>query len=380
MVHDRSLIAVSSIVILLAGCSSTPDLGRLQPSRSSSDVKIEEISPQETPAAPSQTRDGPPKLGDTNFKVPPPQPGEATGTYVGQKVIALRNDLKRLLASVNKENADLQTIRQQTVANARRYHEHVAGIRSRLQLGTTPGNPHLLEAWNQSQSELEAVNADIGQMNALSNRVASDAAMSGYLLESTRASFNLSGAIDEDHQQLTVLEDDINRMMVVIDRLLTELSDDIRRQSNYVTNERNDLNTLALAIKNGEYFGASLASVGQTTAPPAAATPSRIAGKDEGRRPLIVIRFDRPDVDYQHALYTAVNRALQRQPSASFDLVAVSAIQGGTAKATLNASTTRRNAQAVLRSLTDMGLPPGRVALSATTSPDNISEVRLYLR
>ena len=94
----------------------------------------------------------------------------------------------------------------------------------------------------------------------------------------------------------------------------------------------------------------------------------------------MVIRFDRPDVNYQQALYTAVNRALQRQPDASFDLVSVSTLSGGTAQSSLNANSARRNAQSVLRALVDMGLPPSRVSLSATTVASGGNEVRLYIR
>ena len=144
--------------------------------------------------------------------------------------------------------------------NSKVYHDRVAAMRSKLQLGTTPGNPILVERWNAAQEQLEKVNADIGEMNSLSSRVAAAAAMSTYLLDATRASFGLSGAIDEDHSQLEILEDEVSQTVVLIERLLTELSDDIRRQSNYVGNERNQLNTLALAIKNGEFFGPSLAS------------------------------------------------------------------------------------------------------------------------
>ncbi|MBL6598023.1 MAG: hypothetical protein ISP41_03960 [Alphaproteobacteria bacterium] len=396
MVQIRLPIAVLSTVLMLGGCSFStdalwPSLSGDAPSSAAPTVAsastVVPIKPSSgeasgQPLVNPGTGQAPPRLGSTNFQVEPPRAGQSTGTFVGNKVAQLRDDLTRLQASINKENADLQAVRQQTIANAQGYHSQVAGIRSRLQLGTTPGNPQLVSAWNQSQIELEKINTDIGRMNALSNRVAADAAMSSYLLEATRAAFGLSGAIDEDHRQLEVLEDDVNRTVVLIDRLLTELSDDIRRQSNYVSTERNDLNTLALAIKNGEFFGPSLASTAYTHANsrPTVGGISRPSARSDSRRPLVVIRFDRPDVNYQQALYTAVNRALQRQPDASFDLVSVSTLSGGTAQSSLNANSARRNAQSVLRALVDMGLPPSRVSLSATTVASGGNEVRLYIR
>ena len=325
----------------------------------------------------------PPKLGATNFRVKPVTPGRNTGTVVGNKVAALRADLTRLQTSVQKQNSDLQNARQLANANSRGYHERVASMRSKLQLGTTPGNPVLVKEWNLSQAQLEKVNNDLSAMTALSSRVAADAALSAYILDSTKAAFGLSGAIDEDHSQLAVLEDDVSQTVILIERLLTELSDDIRRQTNYIANERGELNTLALAVKNGEFFGPSLATTSYTMG--SAKAESGKSGISTIRRnrdkPIVVIRFDRPNVNYEQALYTAVNRVLQRKPDATFNLIAVSSMAGGVAKSALNSNETRRNAQSVLRSLVDMGLPPSRVMMSAETSANNAgNEVHIYLR
>ena len=92
-------------------------------------------------------------------------------------------------------------------------------------------------------------------------------------------------------------------------------------------------------------------------------------------------RFDRPDVEYQQALYTAVNRALERRPQAVFDLVAVAPSRGSASQAAANTTAARRNAENVLRSLSNMGLPASRVSMSAMSSADaQTSEVHLYVR
>jgi len=389
MLEKRIAITLLSCTLLTGGCSFSAD--SLWPSLSSPSSKsVEKINKKITirPSKEEKTNLSlanlsgglkPPKLGATNFKVTAPKGGKPTGTLVGNKISTLRDDLKRLQASIDIENNDLQAVRSKSNSNSKTYHDRVAVMRSKLQLGTTPGNPMMVEAWNAAQEQLEKVNDVIGEMNSLSSRVAADASMSAYLLDATRASFGISGAVDEDHQQLEVLEDEVSQTVVLIERLLTELSDDIRRQSNYVANERSQLNTLALAIKNGEFFGPSLAStaynVSSVQSPNATSSKT---GLNRGR-PLVIIRFNQLNVNYEQALYTAVNKVLQNQPNATFELVAVSSVNGGTAKAALNANETRRNAQNVLRSLVDMGLPPGRVSLSATSSSSG-NEVRLYLR
>lgn len=342
------------------------------------------------PPAPPSAPTPPPPLGTTLFEPAPPTPGSPTGTFVGTKVQQLRQDLSNLQNAIGSHNGELQQVRNVTVQHSQGYHGIVAAINARLQVGTTPGNPVLVQQWNEAQAQLDRLNGDIANMHSLANKVAADSAMVAYLLETTRAAYGLSGAVDEDHRQLATLEDEVNKTVVLIDRLLNELSEDVRRQTQYVSRERGNLTALSLAIKNGELYGASLANRAFRTAAPLAtdvtgpegvegAAPSAAAGA--GRRPLVVIRFDRPDVEYEQALYTAVSRALERRPEAGFDLVAVTPRGESAAQAALNTTAARRNAEEVLRTLTNMGLPADRVNLQATSSATAQSnEVHIYVR
>src|SRR5262249_24090095 len=151
------------------------------------------------------------QLNSGNFQPDPVDPGQPTGTVVGKKVEELRADLTQLQSSVANENKQLQELRGRAIANANGYNNTVAAIESKLQVGTTKGSPVLVAQWNQAQAQLDAVNTDLGQMNSLANEVASNAALSSYLLEATRAAFGISGAVDEDHAQLAILEDETNR-------------------------------------------------------------------------------------------------------------------------------------------------------------------------
>ena len=103
--------------------------------------------------------------------------------------------------------------------------------------------------------------------------------------------------------------------------------------------------------------------------PVATVTPASFADK----RPLVVIRFDKPDVAYEPALYQALSRALERRPDATFDLVAVSPDEAGQAVA-------RREGETVFRSMTSMGLPAERVAMAAmSNSAVTTPEVHIYV-
>jgi hypothetical protein len=384
MAYKNMKFAYLFVALAMCGCSFASDA--LFPSLSegsSQEVGVERVSVTPSDVAEDENEEvtPPPEMGTTNFKPLTVTPGTATGTFVGQKVITFRKELDQLQKTILRRNAQLQSIRDKSAEDARRYHETVAFINARLQVGTTPGNPKMQAKWQKAQKRLEMMSGDVTAMNQLATQVAMDSAMTSYLLDSVRAAYNLSGAVDEDHHQLRVLEDETNQTAVLIERLLTELNEDIKRQQQYVAGEKRNLDTLALAIKDGQLYGASLASQqnfsrdeGSVVAQSANSLP---VAETSGRRALVVIRFDRPNVPYEQALYRAVKTALERQPDAMFDLVAVTPV-GLKHTRTHNA---RRYAEAVLRSLSSMGLPASRVKLSAMNSSQALSsEVHLYVR
>lgn len=294
-----------------------------------------------------------------------------TGTFVNQKVSQFNSELNQLRGTLSVRNNQLEGIRSQTVGNASTYHGMVGGIKSRLQVGTTPGNPQLMSQWRSSQEQLNRIEGDIANMNQLAAQVAADSAMSSYLLDSVRAAYSLTGAVDDDHRRLRSLEDEVNQTTVTIDRLLNELNTDIGRQQQFVANERDNLMELASDINTGQLYGAQTGSTGPQMA-------SAAPGDFSQRRPLVVIRFDRQDVAFEPALYQAVSRALERRPDAVFDLVAVTP---GSGSQSMSTGTARSNAERVLNSLAGMGLPSDRVMLSAMASPTAQSaEVHIYVR
>ena len=371
MKTKRTWSAMAGAVLLLAGCEFTDNV--LIPSLTGDDpAGSERVQIRPSAAEANQL----PTLGASNFAPAGVTAGQPTGTEVGHRVNRLRDDLGRLQMSVGHDNEELQTLRQNTIKDAQAYQALMAQIQSRLQVGTTPGNPSMVAAWTEAQITLDRIADSVGQMVSLSNKAANDSSLSAFILESTRATYGLTGAVDEDHRQLAVLEDEVNRTVVLIDRLLNELNEDIARQTNYVSRERSDLTVLSVAVKNGELFGTSLANRAFGTAGPAST-----AGNLANRRPLVVIRFDRPNVPYQEPLFTAVSEALNRRPGSVFDVVSIVPQRGTPAQVAVNANQARRNAEQVVQNLTQMGLPSDRLSLNSTSSGEVASnEVHIYVR
>ena len=322
---------------------------------------------------------------------PMPAPVTAT-TFVGRKVEQLRSELTQFQGNVTVHQQELGAARESASSNASAYFSTIAQINTRLQAGTTPGNPELVAEWSRAQTMLDRMNSDVAKLNTIANEAASDSSFGNYVLNDIRSAYNLQGGVESDREQLHQLENQALASLTSVDQLLNNLSQEISRQSSYVTNERNNLVTLALAIQNGQLYGPSLANrtfattntptvAGATALRQSAKPGTRAAREKPGERPLVIIRFDQPDVAYEQPLYTAVSRALERKPGATFTVMAVAPNAGSPAQVALNTNASRQNAENVLRALTNMGLPANRVSLSATMSPDiQTNEVRVFVR
>lgn len=302
-------------------------------------------------------------------------------TAVTRKANALNRDLSALKNSCGGYSARLDALQAKSDSLAAQYYALVASINTDLQGGTTPGNPVLIQRWNVAQSKLDAIAEGAHHLNQLASDLANEASKAAYLQENVRAAYGLSGAVKADHVKLRAIEDGVNQQIVDLNRQLTSVSDEINRRTSYLRTERANMQTLSQAITDGALYGRNISNSLYTRAVASAASVYPAGSSPAQRRPLIVIRFDRPDVDYQQALYSVVNQALQKYPAAQFDLVAVSSSQGNPAQVALSSSEARKNGEAVLRALAQMGLPVERIRLNAANSADvRNTEVHLYLQ
>jgi len=320
-----------------------------------------------------------------------------SGTMVGQEIADLQNNLVTLQGRIENLASGLTSLQQNGERLSAQYYANIATINTQLQSGTTPGNPRLVRKLSEAQSDLQALNENISQLNSLAVQISETASQTSYMLDSTRSAYALSGAVEEDHVKLAELEDSVNNTMVIIERLLNTVSDSISRTTAYLSTERNNIRTLALAVTNGDLYGRSLSNRPFATAVAYnGATAADYAGDADmgiqqpmqqqaalpaGGRPLAKIKFDRPDVEYEQAVYIAVNEALERYPQARFDLVAVHPSQGNAAEVAIESTRARRNAERVLRSLTQMGVPAESIDLGYDQSDAaRTNEVHLYIK
>lgn len=313
---------------------------------------------------------------------------QSGNTVVSRKISELQRDLSELQSNVAGISDRLLNIQKTNQTVSAEYYASVATINTQLQSGTTPGNPRLMQRLNTAQSSLDQLDNNSQRLNDLSIEAANAASMASFMLEGTRSAYGLTGAVEEDHVLLAQMEDGINNTITVIDRLQNNISDDVTRTGSYLTTERNNLRTLTLAVTNGDLYGKSLANrpfssvARETTTLQQAVTATPTAPPSQSNpRPLAKIRFDKPNVNYEQALYMGMNEAMAKYPNARYEIVAVHPSVGNTAQLAIESTKARRNAEKVLRTITQMGVPNQQIDISTAPSAEaTSSEVQIYIR
>jgi hypothetical protein len=346
-----------------------------------------------------------------------PQQAESSGfdgTFMKNKLANFKSEEEQIKSVVEGRKASLAAMRNDTNAAVSEYRAAVAQINSKLQLGTTPGNPELMDEWKAARAKLENVNNIAFDIKRLVADVESDQSMVEYMAGSIQAAYKIRGATEDQHKQLRTLEDEARQLGSNISVFARQVSQEADRQQAYVDGEKFNLNDVALNIKNGKLYGVGgsqdffadggsmfssdesydafisessgeYAPVrrapgprqrrlpqGITTLPaPVSMLPVERVAAGVSPRPIAVIKFDRPNVDFDEPLYQALSRSLERNPSATFTIAGVS-------PKSKPSSAIRGNVKGVMDSLTSMGLPASRIALTSETDDVAYDEVRVY--
>ena len=94
-----------------------------------------------------------------------------TGTFVGGKINQFRADLSSIQNAISSHNNDFLRFKDLVDEQTSVYQGLSSAIRSRLQIGTTLGNPILVGQWNDAQRALEDIQNNVNNLQIVNNRV-----------------------------------------------------------------------------------------------------------------------------------------------------------------------------------------------------------------
>ena len=306
---------------------------------------------------------------------------ESIFTYVGQRILEMQEEFNKLDADIKQGESNFEELKFNGIKSAENYHSIVAAIAARLQIGTTPGNPILLNQYEQAQTELAEVGAQGQNLVDVGNQIALFSTRVSYLLEQARSAKKLRGAVDEDHRNLSSFQDTLKRRNVDVLRTLEDLNETVRRRDIFLAAERRRLTQLANAISVGESFGLGLGTIGSLPA----INDNENSG--QGRRsdnisvspnPIAIFRINEQN-NYEQNLFGAISATLDKAPKSNFTLVAVSSSAGNPSEQAERAANARNDVSKLISSLISMGMPVDRISVSSLSAANvENTEVRLY--
>lgn len=372
-------LSLAAALLTFAGCASSSD--PYSDDYFADDFAMQSSESEQTKPAAKKAEE---KTAETpRAKTEKPQDSAYTAntqivSEVSKKVAAIETKLQQIQENIRKNTEVFRELKNKNAEESRQYYEYVARIHARLQIGTTPGNPELTEMWKQASALLTGSDKNMSETAKLSSEIIRTKNELNSLLDTIGETFLIPGAMEIDHENLKALEDQANQTVVSLNRLSSDVSAQIARQQQYFSMESQNINMLGTDIQSGSMVNARpQAAVSVPAAPALLSAAAYLPDADlNGRRPLMVIRFNKKNVAYEQSLYKAVKAALDKRPNTNFEIVAVSP-----SNAKSGETEAAKNADAVRNSLISMGLPESRIYSSKTKSASiQTTEVHLYLK
>jgi hypothetical protein len=307
-----------------------------------------------------------------------------SGSLIRTKIKGISRDYKLLTNEVSSIERDIKQKNMSVSSATADYVSLLAGMTVRLQAGTTPGNPRLVSQWNQSQRALEDLSQGLIDLNILATDIDNNASLAAFLINNIHATYGISGAVEEEHEELKRTEDELTYLVSRIGRLVTTVNDDIERQSSYLAEERKNMQTLALAVKKGEFFGNSVMNrtmqrFDDFESQKAAYEMKRAS--ISSRYPIITVRFADDNVDYAKMLYKAVDGAVDLKPNATFQVVSVSPETSSLMTIEAAKEYGEQKGEQIFRDIVKMGVPAKNIDLVNAISADvDVTEVQIFLK
>jgi hypothetical protein len=325
-------------------------------------------------------------------------PANTAAAFLAGDAGRLQGELDQIKARVASRGTLLPQIRDGLARDTAAYQAATGAVGTGVQSGKATGDPALLGQWTDAQAALARMDASMGQLVALSAQSSQDAASADYIADSAKRAGALQGSA-ADRQRLAAIEADAAATGAAARTQKTAIGTEIEKQTATVTRDRAELMQLASAIDGGPLHaagkGQNSAVPRATAAKPAAARiakgapphsgtsapPASPPGDLDGKAPLVVIRFDQPNVPYDEPVRKAAALALRRKPTAIFDVVASAPAEGAPDAVASAREKSKADAEGVVRSLMNAGVPSNQLTLTlATPETGAASEVRIFVR
>ncbi|MHA1539660.1 MAG: hypothetical protein ACTSXQ_04210 [Alphaproteobacteria bacterium] len=301
-----------------------------------------------------------------------PTPGVFAYKYIEE----LRKSFYNLKHKSNQRKKQFEKAQHKARKNISDYFDKTAKIKSRLQSGTVSKDYKLRNIWKKAKGNLDDVNLATMEMATMAKTMTPSLTLTSFLLDRIRELYTSSTATEDDKHTLVRLEQDAIKTLEALNHTISEVNNFVVSRDATLNAEQGHLARLNIAIENGWFNHPSIID----------RVPAGMNGGQNktynDKRPLIVIRFENgKKTSYAKALDKAINTALKNAPDLKLDLITVTENRGSEEGIKHKEDAGKKNAEDIIRTLSQIGIPLNRLTLSATKSTYvHGNEVQIYTK
>ena len=175
-----------------------------------------------------------------------------TGTQVGEKATEYQKMIQSIGDQSNTIIRSTRNLYEQAIATVNTYHLIVSKIEAKLQLGTTPANPQLIELEDKALQRLNKIEEMIVRMDELAIGFSENSEQVETLSFQIEEALHIPGAVDEDHAHLFVMSEELKKVSLAINQVTSILTANATRQKEWLNAERIRFATLSSSIGKGK--------------------------------------------------------------------------------------------------------------------------------
>lgn len=360
-----SFLVAVVVVALLVGCSSADNIvfkvfAGERPGEKGSIPDAVATGPLLSP---------PPGLGRTRFRKAAARKKPAAA--MGAAEIRLRAGHASLTNRIFAHDDELERQRRSVLLHTTAYRKAVLGFGLKKRISLPPNDDGYRANMAEARRRLARINGDLLKLNTIAVKVNADVAEANQLRQQVRAAKAAAGGAEDG--ALSALETEIEATISTTRRMLAEIHFDINRQASYTNSQSSGLDQLAKVVA-GAAPVAGTTGAGAGNKPAGGRASAAPAKRRRSTQPLVRLRFGASKKVYEAPLHKAIKAAQAKRPGVQFEIV-------GVARTPAQRGAALSNAQQVMFSMAEMGVPPDRLTVSAAIDPKvTADEVQLYAR
>ena len=182
---------------------------------------------------------------------------ENSNPYVDDRIKTLNDEVSTAKKVQDMRKKTLNEMRADIVKSNTAYKDTVNKIQMSLSMGAAPADKNLIEQWKTARIQLDKNNDIAFDMKMLVSELEKDVKILEYIDSSARGMDKIPGKTKAEQSELNQISSDATFVKSDVVALIKRVEDEVDNNMHSILIEKDNLNDLALSIKEGRIVGST---------------------------------------------------------------------------------------------------------------------------